>query len=69
MGVRVIDRQPFRQGGGVEGLVGGYERHRPETGILVASIKVEDDGELHGVIGSEPVRAGNSPRIIEEGRG
>ena len=35
--VRVIDRQPFGGGGVVEGLVGGDQRHRGETGGLVAA--------------------------------
>ena len=35
MAVRIIDRQPFGQGGGVEGLIGRDQCHRAETDLLV----------------------------------
>ena len=45
MTVRVIDRQTFGQGGGVEINVGREQRQRWEP-----SLGVECRGELHGVI-------------------
>ncbi|MGO9921709.1 MAG: hypothetical protein ACLQIB_44320 [Isosphaeraceae bacterium] len=35
MGARIVYSQPFGRGGVVEGLVGGDQRHRGETGVLV----------------------------------
>ena len=56
MAIGVIDRQPFGDGGGVEGLVGGDQRDRAESVRLVAAVDFERHGELHGVVGAQRVR-------------
>ena len=68
MAVRIIDRQPLGNGGEVEILVRRDERHRVKTGILVTPLDIEDNRELHGIIGPEPVFASNNHRIAEEDR-
>ncbi len=57
MVVRILDGKPLARGGVVEGHVGRDERHRPETSILVTLMQIEGDGQLHGIVSSEPMLA------------
>ena len=52
MRTRIVHGQPFGRGGIIEGLVGGDQRHRSETSILLLLVDFEGGGELHGVIGA-----------------
>ena len=52
MAVRIIDREAFDGGGVIEGLVGGDERDRGETGIPLLAVDLEGGGELDGVVGT-----------------
>ena len=52
MRTRIVHCQLFGRGGIIEGLVGGDQRHRSETSILLLLVDFEGGGELHGVIGA-----------------
>jgi hypothetical protein len=53
----------------IEVLVGGYQRHRPEAGVLMAPVEIEDGGQLYGIVGPEPMLARRRHRVIEQGWG
>src|SRR5262245_59069629 len=63
----VIDRQAFGGGGVVEGLVGGDECDRGETGILLLAVDFEGGGELGGVVGAQRVRVRQPRRLVQQG--
>ena len=67
MAVRVFDRQPFGGGGGVEGAVGGDEHERAEAVGGPIPVDVEGGGELHGVVGAEPVRVRQPHGVVHQG--
>jgi hypothetical protein len=66
MKIRVIDRKPFRQGGDVEGVVGGNQCHRGETSILLIMVDFESGGELHGVIGTQRMGIRQPHGLVEQ---
>jgi hypothetical protein len=53
MQVRIIDRQPLGQGGGIEFGVSGNQRQR-----RVGGMDFEDGRELHGIRATQAVPAG-----------
>src|SRR5690242_18935740 len=69
MAVRVIDRQPFGEGGVVEGLVGGDERDRSQVCRLLEMVDMKGNRQLHGVIGPEPVLASDPHGVGDQGGG
>ena len=66
---RIVHGHPFGRGGGVMFSVRRDKRYRPQLGILMTPMKVEADGQLHGVVGPEPVLAGTPASVTEQGRG
>ena len=67
MAIGIVHGQPFGRGGGVEGLVGGDERDRGETGILLLAVDFEGGGELDGVVGAQRVRVRQPRRLVQQG--
>lgn len=62
----VIDREPFDRGGRIQLAIGRDQRHRPEAGGLMESAYFQGGGQLHGVIGSQPVATRQLDRSAEE---
>jgi len=62
MRTRIIDGQPFRRGGGVEGLIGGDQRHWTPPDLLVLLADFKDGSQLHGIIGPKATLTGEPTR-------
>ena len=69
MEIRVFDGQPRGRGSGVEVSVGRNQRHRSGAYVLIEPVHFEGRGQLHGIVGPEPVFTGRQHRLVKEAGG
>jgi hypothetical protein len=69
MRVRVVHRYAFGGCGGVEVAVGGDQRYRSETALLLEPLDFEEDSQLHGIVSPEAMLASRQHRLGKEGGG
>jgi hypothetical protein len=64
--IGIIDRQPFGDSGGVEGLVGRDQCHPAESTPLPLLVDFKRGGQLNGVVSAQRVRIGEPRGVVEQ---